>query len=170
MQQSAQEAQLAYSNDDNKQRELEGLYGLLYGRERDAEAKAERDRAFAAAQAEVQAATRRASGGSGGASGYGLGGYVGGAQAAPKANMAQRAGGGFNFTDAGGKPISAAKYAQMTGQSINNVLAQMAKSGDGYAANAYNWLRSIQGTDFANNPQKLYKAANKNFSALFWGV
>ena len=77
--------------------------------------------------------------------------------------------GGFSFTD-GKNAISAAKYAQLNGMDITSLLHQMASQGDAYAANAYNWLRKVQGTDIANTPQKLLALAQKNFSPLFWGL
>lgn len=77
---------------------------------------------------------------------------------------------GFAFTDQAGKPISAARFAQLNGQDISAVLAQMARGGDAYAANAFNWLQKVKGSDFVNTPQKLLAQAQKNFAPLFWGA
>lgn len=85
--------------------------------------------------------------------------------------MAQKAqGGGFNFTDNSGKAISAAKYAQLTGGDITDVLRSMGQGGDAYAANAYNWFQKVKGSTMANTPQKLMALAQKNFAPLFWGL
>lgn len=48
--------------------------------------------------------------------------------------MAQRNGGGFNFTDANGKPISALTYAQQTKSDFGQLLSYLGSKGDSYAA------------------------------------
>lgn len=60
------------------------------------------------------------------------------ASAASKAGPVaqQRAGNGFNFTDASGKPISARTYAALTGTNFNSLVTQMAQAGDA-GAKAY---------------------------------
>lgn len=78
--------------------------------------------------------------------------------------MSQRTGGGYNFVSSaqGGKsPISAATYAQQTGQPIVKLLQTMAAGGDQGAANA---LREIQG----KNSQ--WVSQQQNLSPFLWGV
>lgn len=82
--------------------------------------------------AEMQAAAARGGGGSAGAGAYlGSGGGGGGSAGARRGpTISQRSDGGFNFTDASGRPISAYTYAQQTGTPIGSLLARMAESGD----------------------------------------
>ena len=92
--------------------------------------------AFQREMADRQAAAARASA----AGSYSFGGGGGGATAAPQSNpvpqIAQRGDGGFSFTDAGGRAISAARYAEMTGTNFFDLLGRMAASGD-KGASAY---------------------------------
>lgn len=60
--------------------------------------------------------------------------------------MSQRNGGGFNFTDANGKAISAFTYAQQTKSDFGQLLKYLGSKGDKYAA------------QFANNPNAAGKA------------
>lgn len=92
-------------------------------------------------------------------------GYLTGGQTQPK--MTQRQGGGFNFTDSGGSPISAAKYAQQSGIGIGDLLYRMGQGGDAYAAQAYNQIARV--TPFRSQ-EEAANAAKKQFSALFWGT
>ena len=52
--------------------------------------------------------------------------------------MAQRNGGGFNFTDSGGKAISALTYAQQTKTDFGQLLKYLGSKGDTYAGNYAN--------------------------------
>lgn len=81
--------------------------------------------------------------------------------------MQQRKDGGFNFTDAGGNAISAAKYAQQTGIGIGDLLLRMGQAGDSYAAQLYNQL-SVPGAsaDFQARPD-VYK---RTYAPIFWGT
>ena len=106
----------------------------------------------------------RSSGGGGGSSFMPSLGASGGSTPTPKASMAQRSNGGFNFTDAKGKPISAARYAQLTKQPIGKVLQAMGQAGDKYAQQVYNQLR------LDPDPSKRLKQYKQLYSALFWGV
>jgi hypothetical protein len=63
-----------------------------------------------------------------------------------KAFSQQRSGGGYNFQDANGSAISAAKYAQLTGQDLMSVLLKMGQAGDKVAAQTYNQLKQKPGS------------------------
>lgn len=80
-------------------------------------------------------------------------------------SMTQRAGGGFNFTDARGNAISAYTYAKQTGQSFRTVLSNMAAKGDAYAATALKYA----GNDGAYNPAQVDLNTAKNWTSLTWG-
>lgn len=84
------------------------------------------------------------------------------AQAQPSATR-KPSGGGFAFADTAGKPISAAKYAQLTGQNVLDVFRSMGQSGDTYAAQVYNQLKANPNSQ--NMPQ-----VKQAYSALFWGT
>lgn len=80
-----------------------------------------------------------------------------------KPSMVQRAGGGYNFTDANGNPISALTYAKQTGQTFRGVLASM--TGDSFAQAALQHA----GNDAAYNPATVTADLAKNWSSLIWG-
>jgi hypothetical protein len=102
---------------------------------------------------------------------YGGGASQAGGQTRSVGNMVRKTnGGGYAFTDPNNNSISAAKYAQLNGLDIGDVLRQMGQQGDAYAANAYNWLQKVKGMDAANSPEKLLALAQRNFSPLFWGL
>ncbi len=77
-------------------------------------------------------------------------GSVNGSQAA------QRAGGGFNFTNASGQPISAAQYATSKGIAFRDLLQTMANAGDKGAASALGFV----GNDYGYDPRKIGGNAN----------
>lgn len=91
--------------------------------------------------------------------------YLTSSQAQP--TMKQRGGGGFNFTDAGGNAVSAAKYAQLSGVGIGDLLYRMGQAGDQYAAQAYNQIAKVVPY---KNQQAAAEDARKQFSSLFWGT
>lgn len=99
------------------------------------------------------------SGGSGGGSRRG-----GSQQTANGPRYSQRQDGGFNFVDGQGRPISAAKYAQLTGQDVRSVLGAMGQAGDKYAAQVYNQLRA---DPFVQKNEGRYKQL---YSSIFWGA
>lgn len=111
-------------------------------------------------------AARSAGGGSGGGGGGldfgGFGGGGGGAPAAARAGgrpqIQQRAGGGFNFQDAQGRGISAARYAQLANIPFRTLLSQMAKAGDSGAKYAL----SAVGDDFGYNRGKVSNQTQAN--------
>jgi hypothetical protein len=116
-------------NDYNTGRKaLQDEYTTAYQREQDAKAAADSAAKFAYQQQQDAITNRlnqqKASSGGGG----------GGGSSAATPTSTQRKGGGFNFTDASGNPISARLYAQLTGTSFNTVLKKMAASGDTGAA------------------------------------
>lgn len=78
-----------------------------------------------------------------------------------------RAGGGFNFTNTQGQPISAAKFAQDNGIGIGDLLYRMGQQGDTYAAQAYNQIARV--APFKSQ-QDAANAAKNQYSALFWGT
>lgn len=79
--------------------------------------------------------------------------------------MTMRPGGGFNFTDARGNPISALTYAKQTGQSFRTVLSNMSARGDQYASTAIKFA----GNDGAYNPAQVDINTAKNWTSLTWG-
>lgn len=94
--------------------------------------------------------------------------YGGGkAASAPQASFTRKANGGFAFTNQKGQSISAAQYAQATGQDIRNVLMQMGQAGDAYAAQLYNQLRDPNTFNDFNKRPDVYK---KLYQPIFWGT
>jgi len=98
------------------------------------------------AQERAAAASRAAAGG------VDLSRYLGGGQAAggkAAGNSGPQMvnnGGSFAFSN-GGKAITAAQYASLTGADLRDVLYQMGTAGDRSAAAAYNQLRTKNGND-----------------------
>lgn len=97
-----------------------------------------------------------------------LGNLFGGQQSQAVPQLSQRDDKGFNFTDASGRPISAALYSQMTGIPFRQLLQSMADSGDRGAATA---LRLV-GDDYGYNPTKVGTDQNaiNVLNSLLWGV
>lgn len=84
-----------------------------------------------------------------------------------KPSMAQRQGGGYNFTDANGNAISAATYARMTNTPFRTLLQQMASSGDVGAKTALGFV----GNDFGYDPTKAASYQNAGvYNSLTWGA
>lgn len=79
-------------------------------------------------------------------------------------NALAKPGGGFNFTNANGQPISAASFASANNVPINTLLQRMGQAGDQYAAQAFHTLDKHQHM----NPAALTNVKN-NYSSLFWG-
>lgn len=121
----------------------------------------------------TQLAAARTSGGGGGSTDTSVLDWLknklgGGDQEQPKAFTQQREDKGYDFTDAAGNPISAAKYAQLTGMSIGQVLYQMGKSGDVYSQNLYNQLKN---DPFFGKGNASYDAKIKQtYRPIFWGT
>lgn len=93
------------------------------------------------------------SGGGGGASpSFGsFGGGGDGAVLGAQVGMSQRTGGGFNFFDSNGNPLSAAQYSQATGKPFRQLLQEMANAGDKGAAKALGFV----GNDYNYDPTKI---------------
>lgn len=73
----------------------------------------------------------------------------------------------FAFTDASGKPISAAAYAQLTNTSFRSLLEKMASSGDNGAKTALGFV----GDDFGYDPSKVNSQSLADlYNALVWGT
>ena len=79
--------------------------------------------------------------------------------------MSQRSGGGFNFQDVNGQPISAAKYAQLTNQPLGSVLKSMGQAGDKYSQQLYNELNLILSTGGT-----IDNRIKQEYSPIFWGT
>lgn len=96
----------------------------------------------------------------------GGGGQTGGAQAS--ATLTQRADKGFNFTDADGRAISAAQYAQKKGIPFRSLLQKMANAGDAGAKQALGFV----GDDYGYNAAKVGNNQNvaNLLNSLMWGV
>lgn len=76
--------------------------------------------------------------------------------------------GGFAFSDTGGRPISAASYAQQTGQDIRDVLYQMGQAGDAYSQQVYNQL--VSDPFFGKGDADYDRRVFQTYSPLFWGT
>lgn len=162
-------SQLASAMIGQDQTKYQGLLDQ-YNAAKAAEAAAEAQREWEAQQAEAsrqfnvgeanKLAMSKAASGAGGAGSYNLGGGLG-ASASSAPSVTQRSDKGFNFTDASGHAISAAKYASLTGTDLNSLLVKMGQAGDRYAAEAYNSLTKV-------NNAKAKANVMKNYNALFW--
>lgn len=83
------------------------------------------------------------------------------------ASAIQRKDGGFNYTDAGGRPISAAAYAAAKGIAFRDLLAQAAKAGDKGSQTALGFV----GNDFGYDPRKITNPALASlYNSLVWGT
>jgi hypothetical protein len=159
---TAQQNQLGY---------LQNIYNALYGQEQAKAAQqqaaaqaAQQQRQFEQSLAE-QKREANLSASSAGTAAPSLAGLLGGggSQAAAP-SMSQRKNGGFNFTDANGNAISAAKYAQMTKTPLGTLLYKMGQAGDKYSQQLYNELQYVQKT--GGNINSLKNA----YSPIFWGT
>lgn len=161
-QQAAEAASGIYQGQQDKMSYLQNIYSNLFQKEQAAEAakQAEANRQEQIRQFNEQlGASNRAAAGSGG--GFSLGG-LGGNSGSPA--MSQRGDKGFNFQGSGGQSISAATYAQLTGQSFRSVLQKMASAGDAGAKAALGFV----GDDFGYNKSKI---GNNQaiYNNLVWG-
>lgn len=87
-------------------------------------------------------------------------------QSAPNTSMAERSGGGFNFTQ-NGQAISAARYSQITGVPFRTLLQSMANQGDSGAKTALGFV----GNDYGYDPTKTTAYQNSGvYNALTWGA
>lgn len=125
--------------------------------------------AFNREQAAAQERASMAAAGGGFSPSFGgldFGGGVGGA-ATGSAQMQQRNGGGFNFQDANGRPISAAQYAAAKKIPFRQLLSTMAKAGDKGAVVALQFV----GNDYGYDPRKVTTQNLANiYNSLVWGT
>lgn len=143
---------------------LQNIYNDLYTKQQDTAAAAFAQQQLAEQQREANQTAANA--GSGNPFSPTLFPPPNNTSTAVKPSMQPRTGGGFNFQDTTGAPISAAKYAQLTGTPLGTLLQQMASKGDMGAANAY--------ADYSKvvNSGNAAAIANvkKNFESIFWGT
>lgn len=146
--------------DDTQANTLLQLYSAASDQEKTQEAKRQFDENLALQREQVANTKAAMASPSIGASGT---------RATPPAVMTQKSNGsGFAFADNTGQSISAAKFAQLTGQDIRSVLYTMGQQGDSYAAAVYNQLR--QDPFFGKGDANYDKRVKNAYSPLFWGV
>lgn len=155
---------LALQGDDSQANSLLTLFQAASDQEKQAEAKRQYDEQMAL-EREKLAETRRANSMQFSPS-FGGGNTPG---ATPAAVMTKKSNGsGFAFADSTGAPISAARYAQLTGKDIRDVLYTMGQQGDTYAAQVYNQLRIDP--FFGKGDVNYDNRVKSTYSALFWGT
>jgi hypothetical protein len=150
---TAQQNQLGY---------LQNIYNALYGQEQAKAAQqqaaaqaAQQQRQFEQSLTEQKREANLSSGSSSGTPSFSLGNLLSGLAGGSSSNnagalMTKRADGGFNIS-LDGRPINAAQYAHVTGQSFRSVLQQMANKGDSGAKAALGFV----GNDFGYDPTKV---------------
>lgn len=135
---------------------LQNIYSDLYASEQAQQAQALQTSEFNQQQAEAQREFNASQSGSGSVGNL-LGGLFGGGGTTPTGGasggsaptMAQRAGGGFNFSY-NGQSINAADFAHSTGQDFRSILQQMANKGDSGAKAALNFVGNMDSNGFVN--------------------
>lgn len=155
---------LALRTDDTQANTLMQLYGAASDAEKQAEAKRQFEENLKLQREQIAASERASARAAAAASpSFGGGGET------PKAVMARKSNGsGFAFADNTGQSISAAKYAQITGKDIRDVLYSMGQDGDTYAAAVYNQLRADP--FFGKGDANYDKRVKSTYSPLFWGA
>lgn len=167
LQQRAQEASSGiYQGQQDKLSYAQNLYNTLYSKEQDAvkAQQAEQDRQEQIRQFNANLDFQKSN------AAKGAGGFNLGTSASNSATMAKRSDGGFNFTDAGGHPVSAATYAQSKGVAFRDLLSEMAKQGDQGAKTALGFV----GNDYGYDPTKLVSGVSSPglinlYKSLVWG-
>lgn len=156
------ETELAIQKEADKIKYLSDLYEKVYGKEEADKQFKELKRQF---DINAQIARSKAGGGGGYLGGLGLG--DGGTQTdSGLAKLSQRKGGGFNFT-IDGQPVSAAVYADATGEKFTSLLKRMAKKGDAGAIRA---LRFV-GDNYKYDPRKVATQDQLDlYNSLVWGT
>lgn len=148
---------------------LQNVYNDLYTQEQASQAAQTQQSQFAQQMAEQAREANLSSSSTNSASNL-LSGLLGGSGSSGQGSATAsykngtNGSGGFDFTDSGGKAISAATYAQQTGTPIGTVLQKLGSEGDTYAQQAYNKIKNNQAY-YNSNPNAL----KSEFSALFWG-
>lgn len=157
---SLQEALLGYDREQRSQ--AQSIYDAELARDFQERQFAEQIRQFN----EQQAAARAAASGGYGFGGLDVGGGApGGAGAASK--MVPKQGGGFAFTDANGRAISAAAYAAKKGIPFRSLLSTMASQGDRGAKVALGFV----GDDFGYDRAKVTDPRLAGiYNSLVWGT
>lgn len=152
-----------YQGQQDKLSYAQNLYNTLYQREESAKqaAAAEADRQEQVRQFNEQLAASKAKSAG---NNFNMGG-----NSTTSSSMAKRSDGGFNFTDSGGKAISAAQYAQSKGIAFRDLLSEMAKQGDQGAKTALGFV----GNDFGYDPRKLVNGVSSPglinlYKSLVW--
>lgn len=141
----------------------------IYQKELDRDEAIRQFNAQLAAQREAEARAARAAAAQSANIGKYLGGSGGSGTSTAAALMAPKKNGqGFDFVAANGQSISAAKYAQLTGQSIGAVLYGMGQSGDKYAQQLYNQLKNDP--MFGRGNAKYDAKIKATYSPIFWGT
>ncbi len=168
VEESGRRSNAAFQADETQAGTLKDLYDAAFQREKEDEARrqweaqmAEQRRQFDAQLNESRRQAARAGGFS-----PSIGGKAG--STAPAVMTKKSGGGGFAFADKGGQSISAAKYAQLTGQDIRTVLYTMGQQGDSYASAVYNQLR--QDPFFGKGNAQYDARVKSTYSPLFWGT
>ncbi len=156
-----QESQLQIAEDDRQEQGMSGLYSTLYQREQDAQAKAERDRAFAEEQSRARAAAAQNSA----LQSLLAGGGNNAQTSTPTGAQMVKQGNGFAFVNEFGNPISAATYAATKGIPFRDLLGIMAKQGDTGATAALGFT----GNDYGYDPGKIGNNSAL-YNALVWGT
>lgn len=168
LQQRAQEAASGiYQGQQDKLSYAQNLYNTLYQKEKDAETARQ---AELARQEDIRryneesAYTRQQDAAKASASSGNSYNLSQGSAALPQ-GMAYKSGSngtaGFNF-NLGGSSISAAKYAQVNGGDLRNLLLNMANNGDKTAGQALQDLQKSSG--------KWTTDIQKKYPSIFWGV
>lgn len=132
-----------------------------YNAASDAEKQQEATREFNASLAEKTAADKASSATINPASYLGGGGGTAGLPQGMSLKNPSSGAQGYNF-NFGGNPVSAATFAKLNNQPIENVLYTMAQSGDKTAASAYQEMIANHGS---TSP-----AIRAKYSSLFWGT
>lgn len=164
---AGQYANSLYNNDQQHYQQLLDQYSAANSADQFAKQQAASQAQLAEQQREFDLTPRGAAGGGNIIIGGGGGGQVDapGPSSVGPSMSAKSTGGGFNFTDAHGQPISAATYAQQSGIPLGTLLQQMASQGDTTALNAY--------AAIANHPNLTAQAlanVKKSYSSLYWGT
>lgn len=164
LQQQAQTAASGiYQGQQDKESYLQNVYNTLYQKEQDAQKAAEQQAQDAAQQSQFEqtlAASKAAAGSNpldylNSSSGGGL------PQGVSLKNTQAGGSAGYNF-NFGGTPVSAAKFAQLNGGNLQNLLFNLGNSGDKTAAAALQALTKSGG--------KWTPAIQAQFPSIFWGV
>lgn len=168
--QAHDQATLGLQGQDQQLGNLRTIYDSLYKQEQDALSQQLEQQKLAETKRQFNL-TPHGGSGSGNItinpSGNNSGGNNSGSAASMTAKNGSNGTGGYAFTTTGNQPISAAKYAQLSGVPLSNLLQSMAQAGDAGAAKAFNQLQSAQDVVA---PGQLGNWAKRNLSSFFWDM